>query len=507
MSKNAQIINDFTRSEYAEGFETSIEQHLLEKGLSEDIIRQLSALKNEPEWLLGFRLDAFRKWQKMAVPKWGHLSIPTIDFQDIIYFAAPKLQQANLCFDAFYQMIQHEPELGALARKRRSDIYIEETNTSAMPLAFSEKKSDGLNISLCVADEIASWQGASGLKFYEVLKSSMGARKQPLLLSISTAGYVNDSIYDELMKRSTAVLLGNSKEKRLLPVIYAIDDVDKWNDISELQKSNPNLNVSTTVDYLLEEISIAEGSLSKKAEFLTKYCNIKQASSQAWLDAVSIEKLFGEELHPEDFKDCYCVGGIDLSQTTDLTSCCVIIEKGGKLNVLSHFFLPQEKLEEAEARDGIPYHIYVQKGWLTLSGDNFVDYHDCYDWFVSLVKQFKIYPLQIGYDRYSAQYLVQEMEASGFHMDDVFQGFNLTPVIREMEGEVKDGIFNFGNNNLLKIHLLNAALKADIELNKVKLVKIKPSDHIDGCAALIDALTVRQKWYGQIGNQLQNKGK
>lgn len=424
-----------------------------------------------------------------------------------IYFAAPKLQQANLCFDAFYQMIQKEPELSAMSKKRRSDIYIEQSNTSAQPLAFSEKKSDGLNISLCIADEISSWPGAGGLKFYEVLKSSMGARKQPLLLSISTAGYINDGIFDELMKRSTALLNGTSKETRLLPVLYTIDDIEKWNDINELQKSNPNLNVSTTVDYLFEEIAIAEGSLSKKAEFITKYCNIKQSSSAAWLDANTIEKAFGDPLSLEDFRGCYCVGGIDLSQTTDLTSCCAVIEKEGTLYVFSHFFMPTERIETATAEDGVPYSIYVQKGWLSLSGDNFVDYNDVFNWFAELVKTYKIYPLQVGYDRYSAQYLIQQMESAGFHCDDVYQGFNLTPVIREMEGQMKNGTFRMGDNTLLKMHLLNSAIKKDIELNKVRLVKISPTDRIDGCAALLDALTVRQKWYGEYATRLQNKGK
>ena len=172
-------------------------------------------------------------------------------------------------------MIYHEPTLNGMAKKRRTDVYVSDNNSSAKPLAFSAKKSDGLNVSLCIADEIASWQGDAGLKFYEVIKSSFGARKQPLLLSLSTAGYINDGIYDELMKRCTAVLLGSSKESRLAPFLYMIDDPEKWNDINELQKSNPNLGVSITVDYLLEEIAIAEGSLSKQAEFKTKYCNIK----------------------------------------------------------------------------------------------------------------------------------------------------------------------------------------------------------------------------------------
>lgn len=421
-----------------------------------------------------------------------------------IYFAAPKLEQASICYDAFYQMMTKEPELAELIKKRRSDIYVAESNSSAKELAFNSKKSDGLNISLCVADEIASWPGEQGLRMYEVIASSFGARTQPLLLSISTAGYINEGIYDELIKRSTRLLLGNSKEKRLAPFLYMIDDVEKWNDINELRKSNPNLGVSVSVDYMLEEIAKAEGSRSKKAEFLTKYCNIKQSSSQAWLEAQVVERAAGEALCLEDFRNSYCVGGIDLSQTTDLTACVVVIERSGTLYVFAQFFLPTEKLDEATERDGLPYRIYVQRGLLTLSGENFVDYHDCYAWFCRLIEQYQIYPLQIGYDRYSAQYLVQDMQRYGFHMDDVYQGFNLTPVIRETEGILKDGKICIGDNDLLKVHLLDMAVKTDNDSGRCKPVKLTPTAHIDGGAALLDAMTVRQKYYAEIGEQLKN---
>lgn len=421
-----------------------------------------------------------------------------------IYFCAPKLQQAELCFDAFFRNITLEPSLNELSKKRRTDIFIESTNTAAMPLAYSAKKSDGLNIQLGVCDEVASWAGENGLKFYEVLKSSMGARRQPILLSISTAGYENEGIYDELIKRATRVLKGKSQEKRFAPFLYMIDDLRKWNDISELQKSNPNLGVSVSVDYLLEEIAVAEGSLSKKAEFLTKYCNVKQSSSLAWLPAPSVEKACGKPLKLEDFRNSYAVGGIDLSRTTDLTACTCVIEKDGELYVFAKFFLPGEKLEEATARDGLPYSVYVQRGLLQPSGENVVNYNDCFQWFRDLVEQFQIYPLEIGYDRYSAAYLVQQMQAYGFHMDDVFQGYNLTPVINEFEGLLKDGIIHIGDNDLLKVHLLDSALKIDNQTERSKLVKLRKNSHIDGTAALLDAFCVRQKWYGEIGERLKN---
>ena len=465
------------------------------------------------------------------------------DYGARVYFAASKLEQANLCFNAYLQSLSQEAELNAMTRKRRTDIYVEANNATAKPIAFAAKKSEGLNISCVICDELASWRGATGLRFYETLKSSGGARRQPLYLSITTAGYESDGIFDEMIRRGTRVLLGGSREARLAPFLYMIDDPAKWDHMNELKKSNPNLGVSVTEEYLREEIAIAEGSLSKKAEFLTKYCNIKQNSSLAWLDAEVVRKMSGAELNLEDFRGCYCVGGVDLSQTTDLTAAVILIErprrtvkekelegKGkfqkagqeieenqnaetaqelperetGDLYVFAKFWLPAAKLEKAAERDGLPYAIYVQRGLLELSGENYVDYRDCFNWFVSLVQNYEILPLKIGYDRYSAQYLVQELNAASFHTDDVYQGDNLWGVLQEMEGLFKDGRVNIGDNDLLKVHLLNAAIKMSVERGRGRLVKIDPSAHIDGTAALTDAFTVRQKWMNSIGAQLSN---
>ncbi len=420
-----------------------------------------------------------------------------------IYCLAPKLDQAALVYDGFYKIMQAEPELSELAKKRRSDIYIEESNTFVKPIAFNAKKSDGFNPQLVVCDEMAAWSGDAGLKQYEVMKSALGARRQPMILSISTAGYINDGIYDELMKRSTSFLKGSSKEKRLLPFIYMIDDVEKWNDIEELKKANPNMGVSVKASFFEDEIAVAEISLSKKIEVLTKYCNIKQNSSVAWLEYMTVEKA-GIEKTLEDFRDCYAVGGIDLSQTTDLTAASVVIERDGVLYAFTQFFMPKDRLESLQAADGVPYDIFIKKGLITLSGENYVDYHDVYAWFIMLLVKYGIRPLKIGYDRYSAQYLVKDMENYGFHMDDVYQGENLTAVIREFEGILRDGNFKIADNNLLKTHLLNVALKHNMETRRFRPVKIEQRAHIDGFVSVIDAMTVRQKYWDECGELLKN---
>lgn len=422
-----------------------------------------------------------------------------------IYCLAPKLEQANIVYDNFYQMIRKEPELSDISKKRRSDIYVEETNTAIKPLAFNAKKSDGFNPHLVVNDEVASWRGDGGLKQYEVMKSALGARRQPMILSISTAGYENDGIFDELMKRSTAFLKGSSKERRLLPLLYMIDDADKWDDIEELKKANPNMGVSVFPAFFQEEIAVAEMSLSKRAEFLTKYCNIKQNSSVAWLDYPVVDNA-GVSAKLNDFRDTYAVGGIDLSQTTDLTAASLVVERDGVLYAFCQFFMPHSRLETAQAIDGVPYDIFVQQGIITLSGENHVDYRDVYNWFVKLRDEYSIYILKIGYDRYSAQYLIDDLNATGFQTDDVWQGENLAPVIREFEGIIKDGNFKIADNNLLKAHFLNVALKHNMETRKFRPVKIEQRAHIDGFVSVIDALTVRQKWFNEIGELLRNAG-
>ena len=451
----------------------------------------------------------------------------TDGFGTRVYNVAPKLDQADIIYNNIWTMTQLDPEWiekdrlrkerdvhrrkineddPTQERHRMTDLYIPATNSTVKKIAFSTKRMEGYNPSITILDEIASYPAEQGLKVYESMKSAMGARDQSIVLSISTAGYIQEGIYDELMKRATRLLLGNSKETKLLPFLYMIDDVDRWNDINELRKSNPNLGVSVSIDYLLEELAVAEQSLSKKAEFLCKYANVKQNSSMAWLSTQTVEKACGEHLELKDFSNSYCVCGIDLSQVVDLTSVTTLIEKNGELYVFNKFFLPSGKIEDASIRDALPYQIYITRGLLQPSGENFVDYKDVYDYLRMLVEELQILPLVVGYDRWSSQYLTQELQNYGFVCDPVYFGENLSGVIDETEGILKDGKIHIGDNDLLKMHLLNSAMKRNRETQKRKLIKVSENVHIDGTASLLCCMTVRQKWYKEIGDRLKNGG-
>ena len=428
------------------------------------------------------------------------------EFGSEIYCLAPKMDQADLVYSAFEFTMMKTPAFAQITRKRKTDYIIEKNNTTIKKIAFNEKKADGYNPQLTICDEMSSWPAERGMKMYNVMKSGAASRLEPLLVSISSGGYVDGGNYDDLMCRGTKWLMDSSAERHLLPIIYMIDDPDKWDDINELRKSIPGLGTSVRVDFILDAINSAHESISQKSEFLAKFCNLKQNSVQAWLPAKYVMNAVSSALTLEQFRDSYAVIGIDLSQTTDLTAAVVLIEKAGKIHVIAQFWMPSAKVTEAEQRDGIPYRQYISKGILRTSGEHFVQYEDVYAWACDLVETYDILPLWTGYDRYSSQYLIQDMNRYGFHTDDVFQGYNMHPAIQQLEGMLGDGQIDIGDNDMLKMHLLDTALKSEGESRRSKIVKIDQRRHIDGTAALLCALIVREKHYDEIGEQLKNAG-
>ena len=429
------------------------------------------------------------------------------------YALAPKIDQSDLLFSAVEYNVHAEPELDSITKSTKyRGLFIQETNTTIKKLAFSSKKSDGYNPMFWSADEVAAWPGVNGLRQWEVMVSGTGAREEPLGIALSSGGYENDGLFDELMKRGTGFLMGHSREKHLLPILYMIDDPEKWDDLEELEKSLPGLGESVSREFIRKEIDIAHESISKEIEFKTKYCNLKQNISTAWLRAEDINKAFGYRKPMEEIRGHYCVSGLDLSQCVDLTSACIITEVDGILWIHSHFWMPKNKLKIRTEEDKIPYEVYVRKGFLTLSGEEFVDYRDVLQWYIDLIKKYKVYPLMVGYDRWSAHEIVQELEQKHFKTDSVTQGFNLSTVSDTVEGLLREGrIRDMDDNDLLKINFADAAQQMESSTENAhprkKLVKISKYAHVDGMAAVLDAMAMRQFKWADLGKRLENKRK
>lgn len=424
-----------------------------------------------------------------------------------IYCVATKLEQADLVYSFFKYQVDHEPAFSSITKPRKSDLYIEQNNTIIKKLPFQEKKADGLNPSLAILDEYSSWVGVRGVRQYEVIASGTGARNEPLIIGISSGGYENGGIYDELYDRGTAWLLGNSRETRLLPIFYTIDDINKWDDINELYKSLPGLGVSVSVQTMLEKINKAYQTFAARAEFITKYCCLKQNNTSAFLAAEEIENVYSDDhIQLEDFEGCYVCCGIDLGESRDLSAATVLIEKNGELYVYTHFWIPGGKLDEFIQRDGLPYDIYLQRGFVSLSGENIVEFEDIEHWCQELVEKYKLYPLVIGYDKWHAQYLIPRLR-EWFQLDDVVQGENLYPLMVELQAmmQSRPAKIHIGDNDLLKAHLFDVGIKKEKDKERGKPVKLSKDKHIDGFVSLIDALTVRSKYYADYGQKWKNE--
>lgn len=440
-----------------------------------------------------------------------YMSYAANEYGAEVYFLAPKIDQADLCYSALEFNVHAEPELEAITKSTKyRGLMIQETNTMVKKLAFSSKKSDGYNPQFYCADEVAAWPGVAGLRQWEVMASGTGAREEPLGLAISSGGYENEGLFDELMKRGTAFLMGNSREQHILPILYMVDDRGKWNDITELEKSLPGLGESVSREFIQQEIDSAAESISKEIEVKTKYANLKENLETAWLRAEDINKAFGWRIPMEELKGHYVVGGYDLSQVIDLTAAGFICEIDGILWVKAHFWLPRKRLEEATKRDGVPYETYIRKGFLSLSGDEFVDSNDVLTWFMDLVRKYKIYPLMVGYDRWSATELNLKMTEKHFKTDTVTQGFNLSNVADTFEGLLREGkIRDMDDNDLLKIHMADSAMKMENTLERAHprrmLVKLSSKAHVDGMAMLLDAMAMRVFNWDKLGSRLQNR--
>ena len=182
----------------------------------------------------------------------------------------------------------------------------------------------------------------------------------------------------------------------------------------------------------------------------------------------------------------------------------------GILWTKAHFWIPGKRLAEAMKRDGVPYDIYIKKGFLSLSGEEFIDTNDVLQWHMDLVKKYKVYPLMVGYDRWSSMEWVQKMTNKHFKTDSVTQGFNLSNVMDKVEGLIREGrLRDMDDNDLLKIHLADAAQKMESNLDRAHprkmLVKISTKAHVDGMAALMDAIAMREFKWNDLGSRLQNK--
>lgn len=417
-----------------------------------------------------------------------------------IYSVATKRDQSKIVWEEAKKMIRKSPVLSPITRCLIGGIYFDSTDSYFRALASDSNSLDGLNAHLVIADEVHAWKDKNLL---DVMYDSMSARRQPMLLETSTMGTVRQNVFDIEYDYASQVIDGTVQDETLLPIIYELDDEKEWTNEECWYKANPSLGIIKSLKDLREKVERAKANPIELVNLLCKDFNIRQNSRNAWL---TFEDLNNEEKYTE-WKDCYCIGGCDLSSTTDLTCATLLGVVKGKIRIKQMYWIPANFLEKKITEDKIPYDKWLKLGWLQLSGDSKIDYHDITNWFLTQVNDFDLRPLWIGYDSWNAQFWSDEMKGNGFDMVEVRQGYKTESApLKQMRADLIDKRINYNNNPILKWNLSNVVVKVDDNEN-IMLSKEKSSQRIDGASSMMDAYVIyvnkQQEYLNYISEEVK----
>lgn len=411
-----------------------------------------------------------------------------------IYSVATKKDQAKKVLTEAVNMVKQSPELRAVVKKRRNDIYFPATSSKFEALASDSNTLDGLNSHAVIIDELHAIRDRN---LYEVMKQSTSSRRQPLVVMITTAGTVRECIFDNMYEYACDIADGKKKDDTFLAVLYELDSRDEWVNPQMWIKANPGLGKIKMFKTLANFVERAKKNPEDLPGVLCKDFNIRENESTTWLSYEEIRNNATFDM--QEVYNTYAIGGCDLSATTDLTAATLLIRKPGDktVYVLQQYFLPRariDKLDEKNTNEA-PYKIWEKRGLLTVCEGNRVNYSEVTAWFCQMRDEYKIDAFKIGYDRALAGYWVDEMKANAFDMEPVAQGpFTWSQPMREMGAAFADKIVNYNDNPMLVWCLSNTAKKKS-GLNNIQPVKITEKRRIDGMVSLLNAWVIYVKYF------------
>ena len=412
-----------------------------------------------------------------------------------VYSTATKYAQARLLFDECHNMIKQSPALSKHIRKRKSDLYYLPAMSKLQPLSRNSDSLDGLNASFVIMDEL---HGVKDRNLYEVMRQSQSARREPLLVMITTAGTVRECVFDDMYNHACEVADGVISDETFLPVLYELDKRDEWTDPDAWAKANPSLGAIKKLDDLQIKVQRAKQNPVELSGVLCKEFNIRETVKTAWLSFDAINNTDTFDL--EAFRGAYCIGGVDLSITTDLTCASLLFMRRGEDTkyIRQMYWLPVDRLQEHVQQDKIPYDKWFERGLLRLCSGNSINYADVTAWFVETVQQYELFPAWVYYDSYSARYFVEEMQMQGFTMIRCIQGAKTLSLPMQMLGaDLQAHKVNYNNNPILKWCLTNTGIQTDRNGNIVPIKNQSPRQRIDGTAALLDCYVGLYEHYNE----------
>lgn len=426
-----------------------------------------------------------------------------------IYNVATSRDQAILGFNACLKMYMQSPALMKHLRKRAVDLYNPKNFGFIRALASNTNSLDGLDTHCAIIDELSAIKNRD---IFDLIVQSVSARKQPLVFTISTNGFVRGGIFDAQYEYAKKILNGQAENNRFLPFIYELDSPEEWDDENAWIKANPSLGSIKSVEYLREQVQKAKDDPSFKSTVLVKEFNIPQTSESAWLrfEDINNETMARDILG--DYQFDYCIGGFDGADSIDLNSAKAVCMRPNDPNIYvkSMYWLPQSVIDEQNRRgdrrerDNVPYSLWIEQGYLRTCEGNRVDKRVFLEWFKELRETDDLYTLFIGYDPWHIDdTLLAEFRAEfgANSMIPIRQGvITLSQPMKDLAVEFKEHHIIYDNNPIDKWCFINTEAKTDVNGNIQPAKGLERTKRIDGLASLLDAYVVLQNKKAQYIN-------
>ncbi len=394
--------------------------------------------------------------------------------------AANSKEQAKIAFEFCSSFSKQLDPKGKYLKPYRDNVQFALNNSKLKVFAADDSKLDGFNASFGLIDE---YHAAKNSKVRDVIKSSMGMRNNPHLCTITTAGFDKTLPCYKLRSTSIEILNKLKTDDSMFIAIYSLDDKDDWTDKDNWVKCTPNLNVTVTSKYIKEQVQSAINNPSEEVGVKTKTLNLWCDVADVWLPESYIVRA-SKDIHLEDFRDCECYIGVDLSATSDLTAVSYLIEKDNIYYFKTDYYLPESALVDKPDRE--TYKLWKQQGLITITAGNVTDY----DYITNdIVAASNILNIQkIGYDKWNATQWAIHATEIGLPLEEYPQTMgNFNRPTKELERLILSGNTVIDNNEITRWCFRNVELKSDYNGN-VKPNKGIKSKKIDGVIAIIQAL-------------------
>uniref|UniRef100_A0A6M3J762 Putative terminase n=1 Tax=viral metagenome TaxID=1070528 RepID=A0A6M3J762_9ZZZZ len=452
-----------------------------------------------------------------------------------IYSAATKKEQAQISHSEAMRMVNYSPMLKSKIGVYRNNLHCTKTNSKFEPLGADADTTDGLNISGAIVDELHAHKTRD---LFDRIVTATGSRRQPLIVSITTAGFDKHSVCWEQHAYTERILEGTVQDESFFGIIYSIDKDDSWEDETVWIKANPNLNISVKADDLRRKAKRAKEIPSEVNTFMRMHMDIWTESVTRWISVDRWDACNQYPIYETNYTGRTCYGGLDLSTNIDISALVLVfppenyypdkyepllIEKGDKrfkdpvkrednyvnslmevsryegcFDVLCRFFIPGDNIADRVRRDRVNYDVWVRQGLIIATPGNVIDYSFILNQIDKDAQQFDL--KEIAFDRWGATKIIQDIQDMGFekptgsfvterHLIDFGQGFaSMSAPTKELEKLILGKRLNHGGNPILKWMASNVVVKIDPAGN-VKIDKGQSVERVDGIVALVMAIS------------------